>query len=155
MYKRQDPADRAFQDRGNFVFASFVGAPVSETLIGDVNTDGVVDCDDANAYVGNLDQPAVGSLAELDLNTDGMVTVADAEILIGDLIVADNGVLGTIVGDVNCDGVVNVLGDAFALVVSLGTSGTVYTDGDVDFSGNVDVLGDAFILVGNLGMSNN
>ena len=122
---------------------------------GDFDADGVVDCDDANAYVGNLGQPAVGALAELDLDTDGMVTIADAEMLIGDLIVADNGVTGTIIGDVNCDGVVDVLGDAFALVESLGTSGTVYTDGDLDFSGNVDVLGDAFILVGNLGMSNN
>ena len=84
-----------------------------------------------------------------------MVTVADAEILIGDLIVADNGVLGTIVGDVNCDGAVDDLNDAFALVGSLGASGTVYTDGDLDFSGNVDVLNDAFILVANLGMSNN
>ena len=135
--------------------SSLTLAPAPPIATGDFDADGVVDCDDANAYVGNLGQPAVGALAELDLDTDGMVTIADAEMLIGDLIVADNGVTGTIIGDVNCDGVVDVLGDAFALVESLGTSGTVYTDGDLDFSGNVDVLGDAFILVGNLGMSNN
>jgi len=124
-------------------------------LAGDVNGDGVVDCDDANDYVGNLGEEAIGSLSVLDLNTDDMITLADAEMLINQLVVAGNGATGTIIGDINCDGTVNVLGDALVLVTSLGASGTVYTDGDLNFSGNVDVLGDALILVINLGKTNN
>ena len=62
--------------------------------------------------------------------------------------------MGTFPGDLNCDGTVNVLGDAFVLVGSLGMSGTLYSEGDINFDGTVNVLGDAFVLVGNLGMTN-
>ena len=55
-------------------------------------------------------------------------------------------------GDANLDGRVDVLGDAFILVGSLGTtSGAAYADGDFNADGQVNVLGDAFILVANLG----
>ena len=54
----------------------------------------------------------------------------------------------------NCDGIVDVLGDAFLLVGSLNSPATMYSQGDLNFNGSVDVLGDAFILVGNLGSSN-
>ena len=46
-----------------------------------------------------------------------------------------------------------MLGDAFALVGSLGGSGG-YADGDLNADQTVNVLGDAFILIGNLGSSN-
>ena len=135
--------------------SSLTIAPAPVIQAGDFDADGVVDCDDANVYVGNLGEQADGALAALDFDSDGVVTITDAEMLITDLVVASNGVTGTIVGDVNCDGTVDVLIDAFVLVASLGASGTVYTDGDLDFSGDVSVLGDAFVLVSNLGMSNN
>ena len=54
-------------------------------------------------------------------------------------------------GDVNLDGRVDVLNDAFALVGNLNTpSGAIYADGDFNGDGQVDILGDAFILVANL-----
>ena len=57
-------------------------------------------------------------------------------------------------GDANLDGQVDVLGDAFALVGNLGTTGgATFAQGDFNGDGEVDVLGDAFILVGNLGRS--
>ena len=57
-------------------------------------------------------------------------------------------------GDVNLDGRVNVLGDAFALVGNLGqTGGATWAEGDVNDDEAVNVLGDAFILIGRLGQS--
>jgi len=57
-------------------------------------------------------------------------------------------------GDANLDGQVDVLGDALALVGSLGTTGgATFAQGDFNGDGNVTVLGDAIILVGNLGTS--
>ena len=57
-------------------------------------------------------------------------------------------------GDLNLDGTVDVLGDAFILIGSLGSSVLSYAQGDIDLNGTVDVLGDAFILIGNLGRTN-
>lgn len=55
-------------------------------------------------------------------------------------------------GDVNLDGTVNVLGDAFSLVSNLGNStGAVWAEGDLNGDGQVNVLGDAFRLVSSLG----
>ena len=63
-------------------------------------------------------------------------------------------------GDLNLDGGVSVLGDAFSLVQNLGTFAsdpivveTTWRMGDVDGDNKIDVLGDAFALVGNLGQS--
>lgn len=57
-------------------------------------------------------------------------------------------------GDANLDGRVNVLGDGFALVGSLGTiGGATWGQGDFNGDGNVSVLGDAFRLIGRLGLS--
>ena len=70
-----DPANRAFQDRGNFVFASFVGAPVSEPLIGDVNTDGSVSFADLSPFIALL--TSGGFQAEADINGDDSVSFAD------------------------------------------------------------------------------
>ena len=54
----------------------------------------------------------------------------------------------------DCNGTVDVLNDAFALVNNLGSTVMSYADGDVNFSGNVDVLADAFTLILNLGRTN-
>ena len=136
--------------------ASIVGGETPDST-GDFNGDNVVDCSDLDGYIGNIGASVAGmteGLASLDFDGNGMITQDDANSTIAELIVTSNGVTGTFPGDVNCDGSVNVLGDAFALVGNLGGSATMYSQGDVNFDGIVNVLGDAFILVGNLGMNN-
>ena len=124
------------------------------TSTGDFNGDGNVDCDDLDFYVGNIGEPATGALAQLDLNNDNVVNRDDAELHITTLVQTTNGQVGTFLGDLNCDGTVNVLGDAFTLIGNLLETVTNYSDGDVNFDGTVNVLGDAFILIGNLGDTN-
>lgn len=70
------------------------------------------------------------------------------------LIETSSGMLGTFPGDLNCDGRVDITGDAFILIGNLGTATSRYGDGDINFDGTIDVLGDAFILVSNLGATN-
>ena len=57
----------------------------------------------------------------------------------------------TILGDANFDNQVDVVGDAFQLIASLGrTSGASFANGDFNGDGQVDVINDAFVLIGNL-----
>ena len=138
----------------NFFFTA--GEPGADVL-GDFDGNGVVDCADLDGYIGNIGTSVAGvtgGLANLDFDLDDTITEEDAEMVIGTLVVTSNGFTGTLLGDLDCNGTVDVLNDAFALVNNLGSIVTSYADGDVNFSGNVDVLNDAFILVGNLGMSN-
>ena len=127
---------------------------VTPVGLGDFDGNGVVDCDDIDSYIGILGMPATGTLADLNLAEDVTINFADVEVLVENLVMTSNGETGTFLGDFNCDGEVDVLGDAFILVGSLGSSVMSYSDGDVNLDGTVDVLDDAFILVGNLGMSN-
>jgi len=84
---------------------------------------------------------------ELDLNSDGQVDESDRDRVI-------ERIAGTRLGDLNFDGTVNVLGDALALVINLGTtSGATYAQGDITGDGAVNVLGDALALVTNLGFT--
>lgn len=129
--------------------------PTSATLVGDFNGDGAVDCDDVDAYIGNLGQAATGALADLDLTGDSQVTNSDVAFLVENLVVTSNGIAGTFLGDLNCDGTVNVLGDAFVLIGNLNNSVSSYSDGDINLDGVVNVLGDAFTFIGNLGQTNN
>ena len=141
----------------NFLSLAFARANISVVegvRLGDVNLDGVVDCDDLDGYVGNVEAAVTSELAPLDLNNDGTITLDDANTHITTLVQTSNGRTGTFPGDLNCDGEVNVLGDAFALVGNLGNSVTSYSQGDINFDGTVNVLGDAFILIGNLGNTN-
>ena len=134
---------------------SFTLTVTPAAVLGDVNLDGVVNCVDLDGYIGSIDAAADGALAALDIDGDGTLEASDATTHITTLIETSNGVVGTFPGDVNCDGSVNVLGDAFALVANLGnTNATSYSQGDINFDGQVNVLGDAFVLVANLGMSN-
>ena len=121
---------------------------------GDANLDGVVDCADLDGYVGNIGTAAVGALAALDIDGNGTLDASDADTHITTLIETSDGVVGTFPGDLNCDGTVDVLGDAFALVANLGSPATSYAQGDVNFDETVNVLGDAFVLIGNLGNTN-
>ena len=131
-----------------------VGAAPAPPLVGDFNGDGAVDCADIDEYIGNLGLFAAGGLEDLDLVADGTIDSLDVAFLVENLVVTSNGQTGTFLGDLNCDGQVNVLGDAFILVASLNSAVMSYSDGDINLDGSVNVLGDAFTLVGNLGMSN-
>jgi len=120
----------------------------------DFNGDGSIDCDDIDQYAGNLGFPATGHLAILDLIADGSINTNDFTFMVESLVTTSNGRTGTFMGDLNCDGQVNVLGDAFILVGNLGTTVMRYSAGDINLDGRVDILGDAIALVGNLGSSN-
>ena len=148
----------ALLEGGSGDFFSSAGS-VSVTLVaslGDFDGNGFVDCDDLDGYIGNLETAVVAGSPEaaLDFNGDGMLTLADANSTITDLVVTPNGITGTFLGDFNCDGAVDVLNDAFALVNNLGGTVTSYAQGDASFDGAVDVLNDAFTLINNLGSTN-
>ena len=137
----------------NLVVATGVMVDTPDAL-GDLNSDGVVDCLDIDSYIGNLGLDAGEVAAGLDLVADGTIDSLDVAFLIENLVVTTNGATGTAVGDFNCDGEVNVLGDAFILVANLNDSVGSYSLGDANLDGTVNVLGDAFTLVANLGFSN-
>ena len=125
------------------------------SILGDWDDDGDVDADDINYYSGNLGEDAVGDLAELDLNGDGEITLVDHDLHVTTLAQTSNEETGALIGDINLDGTVDVLGDAFILVANLGTSGSdLYQQGDLNADQQVNVLGDAFRLVSSLGQSN-
>lgn len=138
----------------NIVVATDLTVEPGTALPGDFEPDGDVDVDDIDFYFGNIGSAADGELAQLDFDGDGQVTFADAQFHIENLVQTSNGETGTFLGDLNLDGEVNVLGDAFVLVANLGNPATSYGQGDINLDGEVNVLGDAFSLVGNLGNSN-
>jgi len=136
------------------LFVALEPAPEPTTITGDFDADGDVDGDDVDFYVGNHNRPATDEFAQLDLNGDGEVTIADHNLHVTTLAMTSNGVTGALLGDVNLDGMVDVLSDAFALISGLGNSSTSRSQGDLDANGTVDVLGDAFLLISELGFSN-
>ena len=141
---------------GQFVSVTVTGF-MNPQVLGDFDGDMDVDCDDLDGYIGNIGASVDGvtrGLANLDFDGDGMLTMGDAISTITDLVVASNGITGTLVGDFNCDGSVDVLNDAFALVANLSGTATSYSQGDTNFDGAIDVLNDGFTLVGNLGSTN-
>lgn len=121
----------------------------------DFDNDGDVDLTDLDQYIGNINVAATGALAALDLDGDGTVGANDFAQHYTTCVETSNGQTGTFAGDLNLDGTVDVLGDAFALVSNLGNTVTSWSQGDVNGDGTVNVLGDAFALIGNLGKSNN
>lgn len=135
---------------GTWSFNGTTGAGVA----GDLNDDGVVDCADIDEYAGNIGSAATGNLAGLDLVADGSIDADDVSFLIENLVVTSNGQTGTFPGDLNCDGQVDVLDDAFILVSNLGNPVMSYAAGDINLDGVVNVLDDAFLLIANLGSSN-
>ena len=120
---------------------------------GDFDGNGIVDLIDVDFYNGNIGQPASFN-EELDLDGSGTIDEDDLALHVETLVQTSNGVVGTAVGDINLDGAVDVLGDAFILVGSLGSGATSWSEGDLNADQTVNVLGDAFALVGNLGFTN-
>ena len=152
-FEMADNAQSTSRDM-NFFFTA--GEPAADVL-GDFDGNNMVDCADLDGYIGNIGSSVAGvtgGLANLDFDLDDTITEEDAEMVIQTLVATSNGFTGTFLGDLNCDGTVDVLGDAFALVGNLGSMVMSYANGDINFDGNVSVLGDAFTLIGNLGMSN-
>ena len=135
-------------------FANAV-VPPRDALLGDFDSDGAVDLDDLDEYNGNLDQVAVGPRSILDLNGNGSVDEGEFEVLYTAHVETSNGVVGTVAGDINLDGRVDVVLDAFPLVWNLGNSlVSSWSQGDFNADGVVDVVNDAFLLIGNLGANN-
>lgn len=123
---------------------------------GDFDADGDVDAADINFYSGKIGQDIAGNLPEMDLDGDGTITLADHDLHVTTLVQTSNGETGALIGDINLDGSVDVLGDAFILVGNLNSIGSnLYSAGDLNADQTVNVLGDAFRLVGNLGQNNN
>ena len=122
-------------------------------LAGDFDMDGDVDADDIDFYSGNLGLAAVGDLAPLDLDGDQFVTLADHDLHITTLVQISNVQTGTLIGDVNLDGSVDVLGDGFVLIANLGSTSGGYANGDLNADLAVNVLGDGFRLISNLGLT--
>ena len=125
---------------------------------GDFNEDGVVDVTDIDFYSGKigltLGDP--GFDARLDLDEDGTIELEDHEIHVTSYVETSTGVNGTLLGDIDLDGRVSVLEDAFILVGRLnGGAPYSYGTGDLNADQEVTVLGDAFILISNLGQSVN
>lgn len=152
-------------DTSERIAVSFDGNPAEAALLVidysppasnpcDFDNDGDVDLDDLDQYIGNIDAEATGNLAALDLDGDGTVGANDFAQHYSNCVETSNGQTGTFAGDLNLDGTVDVLGDAFALVANLGSPATSWSQGDINGDGTVDVLGDAFALVANLGNSN-
>jgi hypothetical protein len=135
----------------NLVVSAFDGGG---PLLGDFDNDGDVDLADLDQYNGNIGMAATGALESLDLNNDGTVGADDFAQHYTDLVETSNGQKGTFAGDLNLDGTVNVLGDAFALVGNLNNPASSWSQGDFNGDGTVNVLGDAFALVGNLNKTN-
>ena len=95
---------------------TFSGGIVIEAApSGDFNGDTVVDCADLDGYVGNIGVTVAANLtlAPLDVDNDGTITATDANTHITTLVATSNGQVGTFPGDLNCDGMVDVLTDAF------------------------------------------
>ena len=131
-----------------------IAAPNVVPVLGDFNGDSVVDVSDLDQYIGNLGQPAVGELAQLDLDSDGQITADDHEIHYSQLIETSNGQTGTFIGDANLDGTVSVMGDGMALMQHIGSETASWGMGDFNADGEIDVLCDAFAFIRNLGQSN-
>ncbi len=115
---------------------------ITVPLIGDYDQSGRIDAPDVDLMFAAYG-PA-SNAPEYDLDGSGVVDFADVEFLVTEL-------GQTMLGDLNFDGSVDVLGDAFALVANLGSFDVGYADGDINGDGTVTVLGDAFLLIANLG----
>ena len=139
---------RNFVNDGDFngevlVFSQIVRAA---NALGDLDGSGSISGPDIDLLYAAYGVTPAGDI-ELDLDSDGQVGDSDRDRLI-------ERIAGTRLGDLNFDGSVNVLGDAFILVANLGAmTGATYAQGDINGDGAVDVLGDAFILVANLGFT--
>ena len=147
----QNSPERARPNTGSHIYLALSTVPPAN---GDFSGDGVVDVTDIDFYSGNLGQAATFD-PQLDLDGDSDIDLDDMNFHIANLVQTSNGQTGTASGDMDLNGHVDVLGDAFVLIANLGSAGPYsYGLGDLNADRTVDVLGDAFILIANLGFSN-
>lgn len=126
---------------------------VAVDCFGDVDGDFDTDTDDFSRFADVLGESALFHHC-FEMDGDGVITLADHDALITTWANVSSGINGTFIGDLNLDGSVDVLSDAFTLVSNLGQEGTFgYADGDLNADNRVDVLGDGFRLIENLGKS--
>lgn len=116
---------------------------ITVPLLGDYDQSGKIDGSDVDLMFAAYG-PAQNA-PEYDLDGSGVVDFNDVQFLITQL-------AQTNLGDLNFDGSVNVLGDAFVLIANLGSFDVGYADGDINGDGMVSVLGDAFLFISNLGL---
>ena len=122
--------------------------------LGDFSLSGSVGAEDIDFFTDQLDQvvDVDSELRELDLDGDGTITLDDHDLLVTSLVETSLGTQGTFVGDLNLDGRVDVVDDAFILVSNLDDPNALgYASGDLNADGIVDVVNDAFRLIENLG----
>lgn len=101
--------------------------------------------------LSSLSLPLPAAFYEATLTASGITSIASGRGMVGDVV---DELYVALPGDANLDGTVNVLGDGFALVASLGAAtGSTWAQGDFNGDGAVNVLGDGFPLVANLGRS--
>lgn len=131
---------------------------IPNTNPGDFNDDSIVDVADIDFYSGKigLTDSDISFDERLDFDNDGTIELEDHDFHVNTYVETSNGITGALLGDLNLDGTVNVLGDAFALIGQLNSAGPYsYGTGDLNADQQVNVLGDAFILIGQLGQSTN
>ena len=145
----------------DLAFMRDIGFPNANAVIpppprlGDFDMDGAVDLADLDQYNGNIGVQAVGALLPLDLDEDGNIGEDDFQTHYTTLVATSNGNTGTAAGDINLDGSVDILNDAFSLIDNLGSSSVnSWSQGDLNADGSVDVIEDAFLLIANLGFDN-
>jgi len=129
---------------------------VGGDLPGDFNEDGVVDIGDIDFYSGKigLTNADIDFESQLDWDQNGTIELQDHAHHVTNFVLTSNGVTGALLGDINLDGSVDVLNDAFLLVLRLHGSGPYsYGTADLNADQKVDVLGDAFTLIGSLGQT--
>ena len=136
------------------LIVDFAASEILFQLTGDFDSDGDVDLADLDRYSGLIGEMALGDLTQLDLDQDGIVGANDAMFLYETLVETSNGNVGTFAGDLNLDGVVDVLSDGFGFIANLNQPAVSWSQGDFNFDQVVDVLGDGFLLVQNLDRSN-
>ena len=133
------------------------------------DSEGVLDAADIDALVAHMvvdpDIPPVYDQA-FDLTTgtveaDGTIVlneeldgIADGVVNRADLIFYLEEVLGTVLGDTNLDGVVDILGDFNSVNSNVANGvGSGWSGGDLDFDGDVD--GDDLVILGQIVLGTN
>ena len=143
-------------------FSVKVDAELDDLILRNLTTDTPVNLDGATYAFDSVNQRATWDLSTLSTPLPAgyysyritSASITNSETGQGLLQDYSDDFYVALSGDSNLDGRVNVLGDGFALVSNLGTTGDAdWNSGDFNDDENVNVLGDGFILVGNLGSS--